>query len=172
METLPERKNQIKTRPSQKHSIHGWPVTFTGRRTDGKTNPFQPCLACREPLINYSFNITSEFGVGILTGIATSNGINTANNDKNFKSDDFKIFYGRINFSYLNQGIGVYGYLDREWIPQTSQINIFFIGPDFHFTLFDDWNLWNTTCKKKMITKFFYQRKLLLYSEVVLQSDP
>jgi hypothetical protein len=58
--------------------------------------------------------LTLEFGVGILTGIANCNGITTANNDRNFDSDDFKNFYERISFSYRNQGIGMYGYLGRE----------------------------------------------------------
>jgi hypothetical protein len=71
-------------------------------------------LFCREPLISYSFNITGKFGVGILTSIANGNGITSPNNDRNFDSDDFKNFYGRLNSSYRNQGIGIYGYRGKE----------------------------------------------------------
>lgn len=94
--------------------------------------------------ISYSVNITDDFGVGILTGIANGNGITTANNDRNFDSDDFKNFYGRLNFSYGNQGIGVYGYLGKEVNSSNIENKFFRIGPDFNFTLFDDWNLWGS----------------------------
>ena len=46
-------------------------------------------------------------------GIANDNGITTVNNDRNYDSDDLKKFYGRINFSYRNQGIGIYSYLGK-----------------------------------------------------------
>ena len=49
--------------------------------------------------ISYNFNVTDDFGVGILTRIANGNGITTANANRNFDTDDFKIFYGRLNFS-------------------------------------------------------------------------
>jgi hypothetical protein len=87
---------------------------FFRSKTDGKTNPYPLSLAYLKPIISYSFNITGEFGVGILKGIANSNGINTANNDRIFNSDDFKSFYGRLNISFRNQGIEIYCCLGRN----------------------------------------------------------
>ncbi len=94
--------------------------------------------------ISYNFNATEDFGVGLLAGVANGNGINTANNDRNFDSDNFKNFYGRVNFSYGNQGIGVYAYHGREKNSVEVKNNFFRIGPDFNFTLFDDWNIWGS----------------------------
>ena len=94
--------------------------------------------------INYSFNVNDDIGVGFLGGIANGNGIDTANNSRNFDTDNFKNFYGRANISYGNQGIGVYAYHGKERNSSRVKNNFFRIGPDFNFTLFDDWNLWGS----------------------------
>ncbi|MBL7021039.1 MAG: hypothetical protein ISR86_10920 [Nitrospinaceae bacterium] len=94
--------------------------------------------------ISYSFNVTDDFGVGILTGVANGNGINTASDSRNFDSDNFKNFYGRVNFSYGSQGVGVYAYRGKEKNSSNIENEFFRIGPDFNFTLLDDWNIWGS----------------------------
>jgi hypothetical protein len=94
--------------------------------------------------ISYSFDATEDIGVGLLAGIANGSGINNANSDRNFDTDNFKNFYSRVNFSYGNQGIGVYAYYGREKNNAEVKNNFFRVGPDFSFTLFDDWNLWGS----------------------------
>jgi hypothetical protein len=94
--------------------------------------------------ISYSFDATEDVGVGFLVGIANGNGITAANSDRNFDSDNFKNFYGRVNFSYGNQGVGVYAYHGREKNSAEVKNNFFRVGPDFNFTLFDDWNVWGS----------------------------
>jgi len=94
--------------------------------------------------ISYNSSAANDFGVGLLAGIANGNGINTVSDDRNFDSDNFKNFYGRVNFSYGNQGVGVYAYHGREKNSTEVKNNFFRIGPDFNFTLFDDWNLWGS----------------------------
>ncbi len=94
--------------------------------------------------ISYSFDATEDIGVGLLAGIANGSGINNANSARNFDTDNFKNFYGRVNFSYGNQGVGVYAYHGREKNNAEVKNNFFRVGPDFNFTLFDDWNLWGS----------------------------
>ena len=94
--------------------------------------------------VNYSFEVTEDFGVGLLAGIANGNGINSANNQRNFDSDPYKNFYGRVSLSYGSQGVGVYAYLGKEKDAAGVKNNFYRIGPDFNFTLFDDWNLWGS----------------------------
>jgi hypothetical protein len=55
-----------------------------------------------------------NFGVGLLTGISIGNRITSPNNGRNFDSDDFNNYYGKLNFSYSSQGIGIYGYHGKE----------------------------------------------------------
>jgi len=94
--------------------------------------------------ISYGFDVTDDFGMGILTGFANGNGITTANADRNFDSDEFKNFYGRVNFSYGNQGIGIYAYSGKEKNTANIENEFYRIGPDFSFILFDDWNIWGS----------------------------
>jgi hypothetical protein len=94
--------------------------------------------------INYNFNATEDIGIGLLGGVANGNGIGTANNSRNFDSDNFKNFYGRVNISYGNQGIGLYAYHGKEKNSSEVKNNFFRVGPDFNFTLFEDWNLWGS----------------------------
>jgi hypothetical protein len=94
--------------------------------------------------ISYSFNVNEDFGIGLLAGVANGNGIGTANNSRNFDSDNFKNFYGRINIGYGNQGFGLYAYHGKEKNSSEVKNNFFRIGPDFNFTLFEDWNLWGS----------------------------
>ena len=94
--------------------------------------------------ISYSFDVTDDFGAGILAGIANGNGIATANANRNFDSDNFKNFYGRVNFNYGQQGIGIYAYHGREKNSSNVENEFYRIGPDFNLTLFDDWNVWGS----------------------------
>ena len=94
--------------------------------------------------VSYSFNVTDDFGVGILTGIANGNGIDSANGSRNFDSDNFKNVYGRVNFSYGSQGVGAYAYRGKEKNSSNIENEFFRIGPDFNLTLFDDWNVWGS----------------------------
>ncbi len=94
--------------------------------------------------VSYNFDVTEDFGMGLLAGIAGGNGINSADSNKTFDSDNLKNFYGRVNFSYGNQGIGIYAYSGHEKNSSEVKNDFYRIGPDFNFTLFDDWNIWGS----------------------------
>lgn len=93
---------------------------------------------------SYGLEVTENFGVGILAGIANGNGINNANDQRNFDSDPYKNFYGRISFSYKDQGVGFYAYSGREENSEKILNEFYRIGPDFNFTVFGDWNIWGS----------------------------
>lgn len=107
--------------------------------------------------LTYNLEFTENFGAGLLAGIANGNGINSADNDRNFDSDPFKNFYGRVSFSYGNQGIGIYGYIGKEEDINRIQNNFYRIGPDFNFTLFGDWNIWGSYLYGKDKNALFLQ---------------
>ncbi len=93
---------------------------------------------------SYGFEVTEDFGVGLLAGVANGNGINNANNQRNFDSDPYKNFYGRVSFSYGDQGIGIYAYSGREENSNKVLNEFYRFGPDFNFTIFEDWNIWGS----------------------------
>ncbi|PIR00434.1 MAG: hypothetical protein COV66_06820 [Nitrospinae bacterium CG11_big_fil_rev_8_21_14_0_20_45_15] len=93
---------------------------------------------------SYSIEATEDFGIGLLGGIANGNGINNSNAARNFDSDPYKNFYGRISFSYGNQGIGIYAYTGKEENTSKAVNEFYRIGPDFNFTVFGDWNIWGS----------------------------
>ncbi len=93
---------------------------------------------------NYNFNVTEDWNVGLLAGISNGNGIGNANNERNFDSNGFKNFYGRGTLGYGNQTVGVYAYHGQEDDPRGVASNFYRIGPDFNFTIFEDWNIWGS----------------------------
>jgi len=93
---------------------------------------------------SYSIEVTEDFGIGFLGGIANGNGINNANSARNFDSDPYKNFYGRISFSYGDQGIGFYAYTGKEENTSKAVNEFYRVGPDFNFTVFGDWNIWGS----------------------------
>jgi hypothetical protein len=93
---------------------------------------------------SYSIEATEDFGIGLLGGIANGNGIPNADANRNFDNDPYKNFYGRISFSYGNQGIGIYAYSGKEENTSKAVNEFYRIGPDFNFTIFGDWNLWGS----------------------------
>ena len=91
--------------------------------------------------MTYNFDVTDNLGMGLVAGVANGNGIDGADSDRNFDSDKFKNFYGKIDFSLGEQNFGVYAYSGRE--NKSNIRNEFFrVGPVFNFWLFEDWNLW------------------------------
>ena len=94
--------------------------------------------------MSYNFSPTESLEVGLVAAVANGNGIDKADSDRNFDSDGFKNFYGKVSLDWEGQSIGFYGYSGREEKdPSTGIRNEFFrAGPDFNFTLFGDWNLW------------------------------
>jgi len=94
--------------------------------------------------LSYGFDVTDNTALTLLAGIANGNGIGTADNDRNFDSDNFKNFYGRVLFEWGGQGIGGYAYIGREKNPLEVENDFYRIGPDFNFTLFDSVNIWGS----------------------------
>ncbi|MFQ5444092.1 MAG: hypothetical protein ACE5EK_05690, partial [Nitrospinales bacterium] len=62
--------------------------------------------------------------------------------ERNFDSDDFKNFYGKVGFEYDGQSVGFYGYSGREDNPMGVFNEFYRIGPVFDLTFFENVNLW------------------------------
>jgi hypothetical protein len=92
--------------------------------------------------VKYNFDVTDNLGMGIVAAVADGNGIGTADNDRNFDSDNFKNYYGKVSFDYEGQSVGMYGYKGKENNGSGVDNDFFRIGPDFSFTFFDDWDVW------------------------------
>jgi len=91
--------------------------------------------------VSYNFDVTDNLGMGIVAAVADGNGIGAANSDRNFDSDNFKNYYGKISFDYEGQNVGLYGYKGKENNGGGVDNDFFRIGPDFSFTFFDDWDV-------------------------------
>ncbi len=91
--------------------------------------------------LSYNFNLAGDVEMGLVAAITNGNGIGTADSDRNFDSDDFKNYYGKLSLASGDQSVGFYGYYGKE--EQGPIQNEFFrAGPDFDFTVMGDWNLW------------------------------
>lgn len=91
---------------------------------------------------NYNFDLTDNIGMGIVAAVADGNGIGAADSDRNFDSDNFKNYYGKVSFDYEGQSVGFYGYSGKENNGSGVDNKFYRIGPDFNFTIFDDWDVW------------------------------
>ncbi|MBI4383888.1 MAG: hypothetical protein HY579_07620 [Nitrospinae bacterium] len=92
--------------------------------------------------ISYNFAAAADLSLGIWGAAVNGNGIGVANSDRNFDSDNFKDFYGRILAGYGEQRVGFYGYSGRENNAANVRNEFFRAGPDFTFTLFSDFKVW------------------------------
>ncbi|PIQ95725.1 MAG: hypothetical protein COV67_13410 [Nitrospinae bacterium CG11_big_fil_rev_8_21_14_0_20_56_8] len=91
--------------------------------------------------LSYNFDV-GDVGVGVWAAVANGNGIGVADSDRNFDSDNFKNFYGKVALEYGGQTVGFYGYSGKENNATGIRNEFFRIGPDFDFTLFDNFNVW------------------------------
>jgi len=91
---------------------------------------------------SYNFDLTEGLGLGLVAAVVNGNGIGAAGSDRNFDSNDFKNFYGKISLSAGEQSVGIYGYSGREENTARSFNEFFRVGPDFHFTLAEGLKLW------------------------------
>jgi hypothetical protein len=92
--------------------------------------------------LSYNFDLTDDLAMGLVGAVANGNGIGTADSDRNFDSDNFKNFYGKVSFDYAGQNIGFYGYTGREDNAAGIENTFYRLGPDFNFSLPNDWSLW------------------------------
>ncbi len=92
--------------------------------------------------VNYNFDLTDSIGMGLVAAVANGNGIGVADNDRNFDSDEFKNFYGKVSFDFDGNTIGLYAYSGREENQAETRNEFFRIGPDFNFMLTDAIKLW------------------------------
>lgn len=92
--------------------------------------------------LSYSFEVTKDVGMSLVAATANGNGIGLADSDRNFDSDDFKNFYGKVSLKTDRHKIGVYSYYGRERNSQHISNDFFRVGPDFNFIFLDDVNLW------------------------------
>jgi len=90
----------------------------------------------------YNFDLTENLGMGLVAAVTNGNGIGGVDSDRNFDSDNFKNFYGKVHFSVGEQTLGVYAYSGRENNSAKIRNEFFRVGPVFNFWLFEDWNLW------------------------------
>jgi hypothetical protein len=90
----------------------------------------------------YNFELTGDMAMGLVAAVANGNGIGTVGSDRNFDSDNFKNFYGKVSFDYGGQSIGLYGYTGREDSSAGIENTFYRVGPDFNFSLPSDWSLW------------------------------
>ena len=92
--------------------------------------------------VSYNFELTDSIGMGVVAAVTNGNGIGVADSDRNFDSDEFKNFYGKVSFDFDGDSIGLYGYSGREENSSNTKNEFFRIGPDFNFTVADTFNLW------------------------------
>lgn len=92
--------------------------------------------------LSYNVDVTDNLALGFAAGFANGNGIDLAGSDRNFDSDDFKNFYGKINVEVKGQTVGFYGYSGREDNPMGVFNEFYRVGPLFDLTFFDNVNVW------------------------------
>ncbi|MFQ5450021.1 MAG: hypothetical protein ACE5E9_05295 [Nitrospinaceae bacterium] len=91
---------------------------------------------------SYYFDLTDNVSMGVAGAVANGNGIGTADSDRNFDSDNFKNFYGKVELGVGEQTVAVYGYSGREENAAGIRNEFYRIGPVFNFWFFEDWNVW------------------------------
>ncbi|VAX28305.1 hypothetical protein MNBD_NITROSPINAE05-400, partial [hydrothermal vent metagenome] len=64
--------------------------------------------------MTYNFDLTENIGMGLAAGVTNGNGIGGPDSDRNFDSDNFKNYYGKVDFTVAGQNLGVYVYSGRE----------------------------------------------------------
>jgi hypothetical protein len=94
--------------------------------------------------LSYGFDVGEDAGIGLTAAVANGNGIGVAGNDRNFDSDNFKNFYGRVSVDAFGQRVGFYGYRGKENNAAGVRNDFFRFGPDINFFIFDDLNLWGS----------------------------
>lgn len=92
--------------------------------------------------LSYNFSLTENVGMGLVAAVANGNGIGAADSDRNFDSDNFKNFYGKISFDTEAGSFGFYGYSGREKNAAGIESDFYRIGPDFSIDFADDWKIW------------------------------
>lgn len=92
--------------------------------------------------VSYNFDLTDSIGMGVVAAVANGNGIGVADSDRNFDSDEFKNFYGKLSFEYEGDSIGFYGYSGREENASLVKNEFFRVGPDFKIMIADTFNFW------------------------------
>ena len=92
--------------------------------------------------VSYNFDLTDSVGMGMVAAVTNGNGIGVADSDRNFDSDEFKNFYGKLSFEYGGDSIGFYGYSGREQNAANIRNEFFRVGPDFNIMIADTFNLW------------------------------
>jgi len=92
--------------------------------------------------VSYNFDLTDSIGMGVVAAVSNGNGIGTADSDRNFDSDEFKNFYGKLSFDFDGNSIGLYAYSGREENSSNIKNKFFRIGPDFNFMIADTFSLW------------------------------
>ena len=92
--------------------------------------------------VSYSFDLTESIGMGLVGAITNGNGIGTADSNRNFDSDEFKNFYGKLSFDLNGNKIGFYGYSGREENTSLVKNEFFRVGPDFEFLIADTFSVW------------------------------
>ncbi|KMP10466.1 hypothetical protein UZ36_07510 [Candidatus Nitromaritima sp. SCGC AAA799-C22] len=92
--------------------------------------------------LSYAFDLTEDWAMGLWAAVANGNGIDVADSERNFDSDDFKNFYGKAALEFGGQSVGFYAYGGREKNSASVRNEFYRIGPDFNFTFFDDVNVW------------------------------
>lgn len=92
--------------------------------------------------MTYNFDLTENIGMGLAAGVTNGNGIGGPDSDRNFDSDNFKNYYGKVDFTVAGQNLGVYVYSGRENNSSNIRNEFIRVGPVFNLWLFEDWNLW------------------------------
>jgi len=92
--------------------------------------------------VSYNFDLTDSIGMGVVAAVTNGNGIGVAGSDRNFDSDEFKNFYGKVSFEFDGDSIGFYGYSGREENTSNVKNEFFRIGPDFNFLIADAFSIW------------------------------
>ncbi|MBT5959477.1 MAG: hypothetical protein HOG63_12995 [Nitrospina sp.] len=92
--------------------------------------------------VSYNFDLTDSVGMGVVAAITNGNGIGVADSDRNFDSDEFKNFYGKVSFEFEGDSIGFYGYTGREENSSSIKNEFFRIGPDFTIMIADTFRFW------------------------------
>ncbi|MFQ5483287.1 MAG: hypothetical protein ACE5ER_11080, partial [Nitrospinaceae bacterium] len=89
-----------------------------------------------------NLDLTDSLGLSLTGAVANGNGIGVGDAQRNFDSDNFKNFYGKISLSSGGHSLGIYGYSGREKNPATRRNEFFRVGPVFHIQVMDQLKLW------------------------------
>lgn len=92
--------------------------------------------------LSYNFSLTDSLEMGVVGAVTNGNGIGVAGSDRNFDSDDFKNFYGKISLDFEGDNIGIYAYSGREENTSDIKNEFFRIGPDFNILFLDAFSVW------------------------------